>query len=175
MRSTIDSYPPRQRAVLILREVLCWRKAAEVAELLGSTVVAVNSALQRACATLAARGVTSAARLRPVDGAQQDLLARYAAAFERYDVDALVALLHEDATMSMPPLGVVAAGPRADPPGAAGVGSAMQGLPPGAGGGQRVTGVCPVHAHRSGGRPGAVGARGGRGRGWPDRRMDVLP
>ena len=82
----------------------CW-KAAEVAELLGSTVVAVNSALQRARATLAARGVTSTARLRPMDAAQQELLARYAAAFERYDVDALVALLHEDATMSMPPLG----------------------------------------------------------------------
>jgi RNA polymerase sigma-70 factor (ECF subfamily) len=81
------------------------RKAAEVAELLGITVVAVNSALQRARATLAARGVTSAARLRPMDAAQQDLVARYAAAFECYDVDALVALLHEDATMSMPPLG----------------------------------------------------------------------
>jgi RNA polymerase sigma-70 factor (ECF subfamily) len=102
--AALQHLPPRQRAVLILREVLCW-KAAEVAELLGITAVAVNSALQRARATLVARGVTSAARLRPMDGAQQDLLARYAAAFERYDVDALVALLHEDATMSMPPLG----------------------------------------------------------------------
>src|SRR4029453_11706670 len=102
--AALQPLPPRQRAVLILREVLCW-KAAEVAELLDITAVAVNSALQRARATLAARGVTSAARLRPMDGAQRDLLARYAAAFERYDVDALVALLHEDATMSMPPLG----------------------------------------------------------------------
>src|SRR4029450_1227681 len=102
--AALQHLPPRQRAVLILREVLCW-KAAEVAELLGSTVVAVNSALQRARSTLAGRGVSSAARLRPMAAPQQDLVARSAAAFERYDVEALVALLHEDATMSMPPLG----------------------------------------------------------------------
>jgi RNA polymerase sigma-70 factor (ECF subfamily) len=102
--AALQHLPPRQRAVLILREVLCWT-AAEVAELLGTTVVAVNSALQRARATLAARGVTPSQPLRPADGAQQDLLARYVAAFERYDVAALVALLHQDATMSMPPFG----------------------------------------------------------------------
>jgi RNA polymerase sigma-70 factor (ECF subfamily) len=100
--AALQHLPPRQRAVLILREVLCWT-AAEVGELLDTTVAAVNSTLQRARATLTASGVTLGQPARPVDGAQQELLARYADAFERYDVDALVELLHEDATMSMPP------------------------------------------------------------------------
>jgi RNA polymerase sigma-70 factor (ECF subfamily) len=96
---------PRQRAVLILREVLSW-SASESAELLGTTVASVNSALQRARATLAAAEVTDSDPLRPADEAQRDLLARYVAAFESYDMDALAAILHEDATMSMPPLGL---------------------------------------------------------------------
>ncbi len=91
----------RQRAVLILREVLCWQ-AAEVAELLGTTVVSVNSALQRARATLAGLDV-DAARTPAVAPDQQDLVARYVDAFERYDVTSLVALLHDDAVMTMPP------------------------------------------------------------------------
>ncbi|RJL33376.1 sigma-70 family RNA polymerase sigma factor [Bailinhaonella thermotolerans] len=94
--------PPRQRAVLILRDVLCWR-AAEVADLLGVSAAAVNSALQRARATLARVDVPPADVHDPDDPAQRDLLARYVDAFERYDVAALVALLREDATMSMPP------------------------------------------------------------------------
>ena len=100
--TALQTLPPRQRAVLILREVLKW-KASEVAELLDTTVVSVNSALQRARSTLADRNITADAAPRPVDEEQRDLLARYVDAFERFDVESLVALLHEDATMQMPP------------------------------------------------------------------------
>lgn len=100
--AALQHLPPRQRAVLILREVLRW-KAAEVAELLETSVVSVNSALQRARSTLAASDLTAADPLQPENEAQRALLARYVDAFERFDLDALVSLLHEDATMSMPP------------------------------------------------------------------------
>ena len=83
--------PPRQRSVLILREVLRW-DAAEVAELLGSTPASVNSALQRARTTLAARHPT-ADRSHPSADPPQPLLQRYVDAFERYDLDSLVSLL----------------------------------------------------------------------------------
>ena len=98
--TALQHLPARQRAVLILREVLRWQ-AAEVAELLDTSVASVNSALQRARATLADGSRTPSPE--PVDPAHQDLLARYVDAFERYDIDALVSLLHEDAVMSMPP------------------------------------------------------------------------
>jgi RNA polymerase sigma-70 factor (ECF subfamily) len=78
-------------------------KATEVAELLDTTVASVNSALQRARSTLAADDVDAAAPPQPMDEAQRALLARYVDAFERYDLDALTSLLHEDATWSMPP------------------------------------------------------------------------
>jgi RNA polymerase sigma-70 factor (ECF subfamily) len=100
--AALQHLPPQQRAVLILREVLSWR-AAEVAELLGTSVAAVNSALQRARATLAARDLEPAEPAEPMDEADRELLARYLDAFERYDMDELTALLHEDATQSMPP------------------------------------------------------------------------
>ncbi len=100
--AALQHLPARQRAVLILREVLKW-KAAEVAELLETTVVSVNSALQRARATLAEHNVTAGSVPLPVDETQGELLARYVDAFERFDIEALVALLHEDATMQMPP------------------------------------------------------------------------
>jgi len=95
--AALQRLPPRQRAALVLCEVLHWQ-AAEAAELLGTTVASINSALQRARATL---GVDDAA---PTDEAvDQALLARYVAAFEAYDIDALTAVIHEDATQSMPP------------------------------------------------------------------------
>jgi RNA polymerase sigma-70 factor (ECF subfamily) len=100
--AALQHLPPRQRAVLILCEVLRW-KAAEVAELLETSVPSVNSALQRARATLVASKVTAAATPPSVDEADAELLARYVDAFERYDMDALTALIHEDATQSMPP------------------------------------------------------------------------
>jgi len=98
--AALQHLPHRQRAVLILREVLRWQ-AAEVAALLDTSVASVNSALQRARATLAERDVDAASL--PVDAGQRELLARYVDAFERYDIDSLVALLHEDAVQSMPP------------------------------------------------------------------------
>ena len=100
--TALQHLPARQRAVLILREVLRW-KAEEVAELLDTTVASVNSALQRARATLAASGVTDEEAAEPEDDAQRALLARYVDAFERYDLDSIVALLHEDVEQSMPP------------------------------------------------------------------------
>jgi RNA polymerase sigma-70 factor (ECF subfamily) len=86
--------------VLILREVLRW-KAEEVAGLLDTTVASVNSALQRARATLADLGARPAPR--SLDDDDRELLARYLDAFERYDIEAFVQLLHEDATQHMPP------------------------------------------------------------------------
>jgi RNA polymerase sigma-70 factor, ECF subfamily len=100
--AALQTLPPKQRAVLILREVLRWR-ASEVAELLDTSVASVNSALQRARATLDATVIGDGRTLDPTDDAQQDLLDRYLDAFERYDMDAFVKLLHEDATHNMPP------------------------------------------------------------------------
>jgi RNA polymerase sigma-70 factor, ECF subfamily len=98
--AALQHLPPRQRAVLILCEVLRW-KAAEVAELLDTSVASVNSALQRARATLEASDVSPSEPA--LDEPDRELLARYVEAFERYDMDALTSLIHEDATQSMPP------------------------------------------------------------------------
>jgi len=108
--AALQHLPPRQRAVLILREVLRWR-ASEVAELLDTSVASVNSALQRARATLDACDVSATDASAALDADGQALLQRYVAAFEDYDIDALVALLHEDATLSMPPFELWLRGP----------------------------------------------------------------
>jgi len=98
--AALQHLPPRQRAALILCEVLHW-KASEVAELLDTSVASVNSALQRARATLAASNAS--ATEAPLEEADRELLARYVEAFERYDIEALVSLIQEDASQSMPP------------------------------------------------------------------------
>jgi RNA polymerase sigma-70 factor (ECF subfamily) len=98
--AALQYLPPRQRAVLLLTQVLSW-SAAEVAESLGMSVAAVNSALQRARATLDTRNPAVVPRALSTE--QTRLVARYVAAFEQYDVSALTALLHEEATLSMPP------------------------------------------------------------------------
>ncbi|WP_265522801.1 sigma-70 family RNA polymerase sigma factor [Oerskovia flava] len=122
--AALQHLPPKQRAVLILREVLRWQ-ASEVATLLETSVPSVNSALQRARATMTARARWSSDTAdggasddaSPADeeqhlaAAEQALLERYMDAFERYDMDALVALLREDATLSMPPYALWLQGP----------------------------------------------------------------
>jgi RNA polymerase sigma-70 factor (ECF subfamily) len=100
--AALQHLPPQQRAVLILREVLRWR-ASEVAELLDTSVASVNSSLQRARASLDATELTPSEPLQPLDEEQQELLKRYVDAFQRYDMEALTALLHEDAKQTMPP------------------------------------------------------------------------
>jgi RNA polymerase sigma-70 factor (ECF subfamily) len=100
--AALQHLPPRQRAVLILCEVLRW-KASEVAELLDTSVASVNSALQRARATLEASDLDLTDAARFVDEADVELLARYVEAFEAYDMEKLTALIQEDAIQSMPP------------------------------------------------------------------------
>jgi RNA polymerase sigma-70 factor, ECF subfamily len=104
--AALQHLPARQRAVLILREVLRW-EATEVATLLETTVPSVNSALQRARATLATRDLTGTS----VPPDQKALLKEYVAAFEAYDMSRLAALLRDDAILSMPPLDLWIVGP----------------------------------------------------------------
>jgi RNA polymerase sigma-70 factor, ECF subfamily len=108
--AALQHLPARQRAVLILREVLQW-KASEVAALLETTVASVNSALQRARATLAENNDAPTRPIDELDEEHQQLLDKYAAAFERYDINEMVALLHDDAVLSMPPYELWLRGP----------------------------------------------------------------
>jgi RNA polymerase sigma-70 factor (ECF subfamily) len=107
--AALQHLPARQRAVLILREVLRW-KADEVASLLDTTVASVNSALQRARATIGETGLGETP-LDPLDAEHEELLGRYVAAFERYDMQALVQLLADDVTQNMPPFSLWLQGP----------------------------------------------------------------
>ena len=100
--AALQQLPARQRATLILREVLRW-EASEVAELLDTSVASVNSALQRARATLARSKVSSSDPSPPLSDADRALLERYVVAFQRYDFEGLTSLIREDATQSMPP------------------------------------------------------------------------
>jgi len=108
--AALQHLPPKQRAALLLTEVLGW-SAAEVAEGLDSSVASINSALQRARATLATRDVGDVAA--SLSDTQATLVDRYVTAFEHFDVDALTALLREDATLSMPPFTLWLRGPDA--------------------------------------------------------------
>src|SRR4051812_2035266 len=110
--AALQHLPARQRAVLILREVLRWQ-ASEVAELLETSVASVNSAMQRARATLESLDLDATSGPGDIadDAEQQDLLARYVDAFERYDMTALVSLLQRDAAFSMPPFPLWVQGP----------------------------------------------------------------
>ena len=101
--AALQRLPARQRAVLILRDVLTW-SAAETAQLLELSVPAANSALQRARATLASAGVRAEPEPAALEPAEQRLLDQYLDAFERFDIAALTGLLHEDAVLNMPPL-----------------------------------------------------------------------
>ncbi len=173
--AALQHLPPRQRAVLILCEVLRW-KAAEVAALLETSVASVNSALQRARATLEASNVNPADTRSSLDEVDQELLARYVDAFQRYDMDALTALIHEDATQSMPPFDMWLQRPRRHSPL---VGRARRRVPRLAGdpdgGRERRAGVRAVQAEREWRRLRAVGAPGARALRRADRRVHVLP
>jgi len=98
--AALQHLPPKQRAALILTEVLGW-SVTEVAETLNTSAASINSALQRARATLASRDLGESQDA--LSQKQLALVDRYVTAFERYDIDALTTLLAEDATMSMPP------------------------------------------------------------------------
>jgi RNA polymerase sigma-70 factor, ECF subfamily len=100
--AALQYLPGRQRAVLILRDVLCW-EASEVAQFLDTSVASVNSALQRARTSIAKSNLSSAGPASTLGKVDRDLLERYVVAFERYDIGALTSLIHEDAIQSMPP------------------------------------------------------------------------
>ena len=170
--AALQHLPPKQRAALILCEVLKWQ-ASEAAELLETSVASVNSALQRARATLATADIGEPSEL---DDETRALLERYVSAFEDYDIDRLTELLHEDAIQSMPPISLWLAGARRHLHLVVRPGHRLQGLEARPGRSrQRDAGLGAVQARPGGRRPRAVVADRPRGVRRPDRRADVLP
>ena len=173
--AALQHLPPKQRAVLILCEVLRWQ-ASEVAELLETSVASVNSALQRARATLETRNLSADAQPAVEDEADAELLARYVDAFERYDMEALTSLVHEDATQSMPPYDMWLAGRDDIFAWWVGPGNGCRGskvIPTVAANGAPAFGQ--YKPSETGRRLRAVGTPGAGGRGRQDRRLHVLP
>ena len=172
--AALQHLPPRQRAVLVLCEVLRWQ-ATEVAELLETSVASVNSALQRARATLAQTDAAEEPTPADLGAEEQELLARYVKAFEAYDMEALTSLIEEDAKQSMPPFDLWLRG-RDDiltwwfGPGIGCSGSRV--VPTISANGSPAFGQYKPAAGR---RLRAVGAAGARDRGRPHRRVHVLP
>ena len=171
--TALQRLPARQRAVLILREVLHW-KASEVAELLDTSVASVNSALQRARATLSDTPATGTASPEPLDDEHEALLARYVDAFESYDMDKLTALLRDDATWNMPPYDLWLQTHRDIVAWCIGPGFACRGSTAGPHDGQRLARLRPVQAGPEG-RLRALVAAGGRDLRRSDQRDHVLP
>ncbi len=173
--AALQHLPPRQRAVLILCEVLRWQ-AAEVAELLEhERRLGQQRAPARARDARRARAPAAAAPT-PLDEADRELLARYVEAFERYDMDALTALIHEDATQSMPPYDLWLSGRDDILAWWVGPGRRLSRIARDRhDGGERRAGLRAVQAQPERGGLRAVGAPGARGRGRPDRRAHVLP
>jgi len=155
--AALQYLPPRQRAVLLLTQVLNW-SAAETAEGLEMTVASVNSALQRARATMEARNPSVVPRTLSPE--QMQLVARYVEAFESYDVDALTKLLHEEATLSMPPFEMWLQGHES-------ISKWMLGL----GSGCRGSVLIPVQA--SGGTPAFAQYRNGGAQPWAIILLDL--
>ena len=173
--AALQHLPPRQRAVLILCEVLRW-KATEVAELLDTSVASVNSALQRARATLEAGEVSASDPAPPLDDADRELLDRYVAAFERYDIDALTVADPGGRDAVDAAVRPLADRPRRHPHLVVRPGHRLRGLardPDGVG--ERLAGVRPVQAERDRRGLRAVGAAGARALRRADRRVHVLP
>ena len=176
--AALQHLPPRQRAVLILREVLRW-KASEVADLLGTTVASVNSALERARSTLAASNLSASDPVQPLDEEQRVLVARFADAFERYDIESLVSLLHDDATQTMPPYEMWLRGPAEIGRWMLGAGIGCRGSRHGPASSdvdnERRPGVRAVPAQRPGRPPRTMGAPCPRAVSRPDHRDQRVP